>query len=207
MASVAPSVKERFWAKVDQSGGESACWPWTGSVIASNGYGQMMIRFTDGTRRNYGAHRLAAAWAAGDEVPTTGLQTDHLCHDPLECNLGKNCPHRRCCNPAHLEIVTPGENNARSGSPSALNAVKTECPKGHPYDEVNTYVDSQGRRSCKPCMRQAHRDWVARGGQRKSKPKTLCPSCNAERSGNGFRNGVCASCDRRNKQQAAKAQG
>jgi hypothetical protein len=27
----------------------------------------------------------------------------------------------------------------------------TECKRGHPYDDENTYVDPQGRRQCRAC--------------------------------------------------------
>jgi hypothetical protein len=50
-------------------------------------------------------------------------------------------------------LVTHKENNARSNSPSALNARKTHCPAGHLYDEANTYVDRDGRRHCRTCGR------------------------------------------------------
>jgi len=32
------------------------------------------------------------------------------------------------------------------------HAVKTHCPKGHPYDSVNTFMDS-GSRKCRACKR------------------------------------------------------
>jgi NUMOD4 motif/HNH endonuclease len=31
---------------------------------------------------------------------------------------------------------------------------KTHCPKGHPYDEENTYIRAGGRRGCKACSRE-----------------------------------------------------
>ena len=35
------------------------------------------------------------------------------------------------------------------------NADKTHCPKGHPYDDENTYVNpNTGSRSCKTCKRE-----------------------------------------------------
>jgi hypothetical protein len=38
----------------------------------------------------------------------------------------------------------------------------THCPKGHPYDEENTYVDKRGKRNCRECVRQAGRARRAR---------------------------------------------
>lgn len=34
-----------------------------------------------------------------------------------------------------------------------LPQLKTECPKGHPYDDANTYVDPKGARRCRACAR------------------------------------------------------
>jgi hypothetical protein len=59
-------------------------------------------------------------------------------------------------NPAHLEAVEAVENAHRSG-----HAVKTHCPAGHPYDEVNTYQRPQGR-ICRECTREAGRRYKAR---------------------------------------------
>ncbi|MFJ4107914.1 NUMOD4 motif-containing HNH endonuclease [Oerskovia enterophila] len=33
------------------------------------------------------------------------------------------------------------------------NAIKTHCPRSHPYDSVNTYIDSKGKRRCRACWR------------------------------------------------------
>lgn len=38
------------------------------------------------------------------------------------------------------------------------NAEKTHCPKGHPYDEENTYLIPGGGRGCKECGREATRE-------------------------------------------------
>jgi hypothetical protein len=35
------SVGQRFWAKVDKSGGDDACWPWMGST--RSGYGKFKL--------------------------------------------------------------------------------------------------------------------------------------------------------------------
>jgi len=31
------------------------------------------------------------------------------------------------------------------------NTLKTHCPKGHPYDEANTYINKSGGRECREC--------------------------------------------------------
>ena len=37
------------------------------------------------------------------------------------------------------------------------NKAKSHCPKGHAYDEVNTWRDKLGRRYCRTCDRDKHR--------------------------------------------------
>lgn len=92
------------------------------------------------------AHRYAYELLVGP-IPE-GLHIDHLCRVRL------------CVNPAHLEAVTCHENNRRSTSPTAVNAKKTHCPRGHEYTEENTYfAPPDGRRMCKPCARAATKRW------------------------------------------------
>ena len=129
----------RFWAKVER-GASYACWPWTGAL--RNGYGQVTITRDDGRRTRY-AHRVAYEFANG-EIPA-GMEIDHLCRNP------------RCVNPRHLEVVTSRENVLRGTGPSARNARKTECKRGHPFDEANTYYRSNGSRYCRECARGKRR--------------------------------------------------
>jgi hypothetical protein len=72
----------RFWKKVDRASGESACWPWTGSVNKS-GYGQINIEGSV-----YKCHRVALN--LNEPAPSEDL---YACH---------TCDNSRCCNPAHL---------------------------------------------------------------------------------------------------------
>lgn len=83
-------LTERFWSKVQKSDG---CWAWT-AATNEKGYGM----FWNGERA-VRAHRFAFEAQHG-EIPD-GLQIDHLCRNPA------------CCNPNHLEAVTPQENTRR----------------------------------------------------------------------------------------------
>jgi hypothetical protein len=123
----------RFLARIDRT---ESCWLWTGTK-GSAGYGQMYLSWA---RRPVLAHRLAYLLFVGPV--DDGLQLDHLCRV------------RHCVNPDHLEPVTQQE-NIRRGDGGIRNRVKTHCPKGHPYDEVNTRWCRRGNgkafRMCRAC--------------------------------------------------------
>jgi len=144
----------RFYSKVNKQ--PEGCWFWTGSSVSS-GYGL----FWDGTYRKEWqpkmvlVHRWAYEQLVGP-IPA-GLHIDHTCHNTdSNCSGGIGCRHRRCVNPAHLEPVTRAENVRRGQSGEYLRN-RTHCPKGHPYDEVNTYVRPSGARGCRECSRERDR--------------------------------------------------
>lgn len=128
------------------------CWEWTGERSIT-GYG----RVTVGSRKHT-VHRLVYELLI---KPVPGLQLDHLCHTrDLSCKGGIDCPHRLCCNPDHLEPVTPRENWKRGRSPSALNARRETCKHGHPFDRFT----SEGYRRCGTCANERSRRWRAKKG-------------------------------------------
>ena len=132
------------------------CWPWTGRR-ATNGYG-IAVR---PMQRDVGtsAHRLVWEILNGP-VPDT-WHVDHLCHDAVDCDPGV-CDHRACVNPTHLKAVPAAVNVLRGAGPSALNSVKIECKRGHPFDDENTYVRA-GKRACRECHRMHDRKRAANG--------------------------------------------
>lgn len=130
--NVADVNESLFWAKVDRTGGDDACWPWLAS-LNNSGYGHFKVK-----SKIPGAHRVSYTLLVGD-IPQ-GLQLDHL------------CKNRKCVNPAHLEPVTQRENTLRGESFSAVCARKTICPQGHPYDDSNTSY-YKGSRCCRECAR------------------------------------------------------
>lgn len=127
------TVEERFWRRVAKT--EDGCWEWLGGCD-KDGYGQMSVR-RNGKQKCYRAHHLAYSFSR-TPIPA-GAQLDHLCKNP------------RCVRPEHLEVVAPSENNARSSSPSALNAKKTHCVHGHEFSASNTRIDKHGHRRCRIC--------------------------------------------------------
>lgn len=128
--------------KVDD---ETGCWEWQG-YVTPNGYGAMVLgsRVDNSVRREF-THRVAWTELVGP-IPD-GLHIDHLCRNTI------------CCNPGHLEPVTPRINALRSESPAALNARKAACVEGHPFDAENTYVNpTTGGRRCRTCQRDYERE-------------------------------------------------
>lgn len=84
-------ITENYFAsRVDKSGGEDACWLWTGKRLKS-GYG----RITWHGHQVY-SHRLAYQLAYGDFD-----QLLEVCH---------SCDTPSCCNPKHLFLGTHQEN-------------------------------------------------------------------------------------------------
>ncbi len=80
-------------------------------------------------------------------------------HGPIasELHVDHLCRNRACGNPAHMELVSPGENVLRGEGPTAINARKTHCIHGHEYTPENTYHRREGWRGCRTCRREAKR--------------------------------------------------
>ncbi|MEV7011783.1 HNH endonuclease signature motif containing protein [Streptosporangium sp. NPDC051022] len=109
------------------------CWLWTGDTN-DQGYGYIIIGGKKISVARYVYER------AHGPLPD-GYEPDHMCHDPSVCPPGPACPHRTCCNIAHLEGVTHRENVLRSGAPTAINAAKETCIHGHPLTFAPVVVD------------------------------------------------------------------
>lgn len=120
---------------------ESGCWEWCG-CLSTSGYGQF---------NKTAVHRYTYAFFRGP-LPK-GKQMDHLCRN------------RRCCNPWHVEPVTPLLNNLRGVTArleeqgklppgSFLEEAKkrlTHCKNGHRFTKQNLRVTPGGKRICRKC--------------------------------------------------------
>jgi hypothetical protein len=137
---LAAEIADTFWSRLDKSGGPTACWPWTGAVDLSNGYGQLNWKAIGGRRRT---HVVAWEIANNQEVPKDEagrkLDVDHLCHNrDTSCAGGKTCKHRLCCNPLHLEPKTTGLNKDSADYPRKRGIFREQCRFGHAFTEENT---------------------------------------------------------------------
>lgn len=130
------SVEDRFWKRVDKN---QDCWVWKGAITPF-GYGNWTWK-ERGKLMTDSAHHFAFV-LSGRKIPD-GFHLDHLCRN------------RKCCNPDHLEPVTPRENTLRGIGPSAENARKTHCKRGHEFSFSNTRL-RQGKyglqRVCRKCQ-------------------------------------------------------
>lgn len=116
------------------------CHIFTGSKN-KDGYGSVRI----GTKTT-GVHIYV--WVQKNGPVPKGLEIDHICRV------------RPCCNADHLRAVTHQFNSTQNvvGSAPQLQAAKTHCPQGHPYDSANTArASKKGGRSCRQCKRDEGR--------------------------------------------------
>lgn len=106
-----------------------------------------------------------------EKIPV-GLVIDHLCRN------------KKCVNPKHLEVVTNRENVLRGIGLTAMNAKKTNCPKGHSLSGSNLYTHN-GIRYCRKCVAVRRSEYELKYPERKKetyrkwylKSKKPCPSC------------------------------
>lgn len=138
-----PNIRkaEELWQRKQALG---KCWEWWGSKN-SKGYGKTAL----GKYRRMYAHRLMMVkWYGMD--PDDTHQVLHRCDNPS------------CVNPKHLYLGTNQENQQDSVNKKRhVNARKSSCKRGHPFDEGNTmwrvrnYGPRKGRRfrQCITCTR------------------------------------------------------
>lgn len=131
MDSVAYSVSKRFWDKVNILTPEE-CWEWQGS-LRGDSYGQVYAN-----KKHRAVHRFSFFLA-------------NYYYPPV---VRHKCDNRICVNPHHLEGGTQTENMKDVVDRGRhFYANKTHCPRGHEYDEPNTYHKPNGSRECRACRK------------------------------------------------------
>jgi hypothetical protein len=118
----------------EDRGFTTKCWIWQGGTDGpGQGYG---VAWDSERGKNQMAHRLFWEKANG-QIPK-GLVLDHL------------CSVRRCVNPAHLELVTPGENNRRMWARRKAN-------RGRALDLLDEALDAATRDGMVSRIKEAQR--------------------------------------------------
>lgn len=134
------------------------CLEWQG---AKDQYGYGLINL-NGTRR---VHRVM--WILHHGSIPSGMYICHSCDNPA------------CANIEHLFLGTPKDNALDMVTKErSWNQKKTHCPKGHPYNEENTYFSKQPYRGtwgrcCKICLKERNR--AKRNQIQKQSPKASPP--------------------------------
>lgn len=136
MAKTGPKPKSPLERVLSHVVYDHGCWTLT-RLLTTHGYGHVF----DG-KRQLMTHRVVYEALVGP-IPD-GYFADHLCRNPA------------CQNPLHIEPVPPSVNSLRGNAGAHLKS-RTHCPKGHPYDEKNTYALG-GRRYCRECGRVSARE-------------------------------------------------
>lgn len=133
-AAVRMTALERFVGKTAVS---DTCWNWTGATNSA-GYGVFWLH-----GKNAYAHRVSFV-LRGITIPQN--------HD-----VDHKCRNRKCVNPEHLRIVTHRVNSIENSiGPTAINAAKTHCHRGHELVAGNVKIyhgKNYTSRSCRKCLR------------------------------------------------------
>jgi len=129
-------MEQRFWSKVDKSGGPDACWPWT-RKRTHDGYGVFALR----NGKQHPAHRIA--WE---------LTNGEILHGLLACH---HCDNRLCCNPVHLFLGTVRDNALDASRKGRLSCGDRHWSRLHP--ERLARGDRSGARLHPECRARGER--------------------------------------------------
>lgn len=135
IVNLSPKEHKRLFDKIIVDT-KTNCWNWIGGKD-QQGYGQGFYN-----HKRERVHRIIYAFFKGKIPRGKTMQLDHLCRNVS------------CCNPEHLELVTPKINGLRGVGIQAINAKKINCKYGHPYPK---YKMNKPRHYCKICDSIRHK--------------------------------------------------
>ncbi len=145
------TLEEYFWARVKKT---ATCWLWTGRTMHF-GYGVIQLYQR---APHISSHR--ASWMIHHGSIPNGLWVLHKCDVPA------------CVNPDHLFLGTHADNMKDAQRKGRLSVPgkgwlgkRTHCPRGHEFNEKNTYVYRTGKkvvRLCRPCRKENQRQYMER---------------------------------------------
>jgi hypothetical protein len=147
----------RTWVVV---GKDDECWPSINNVGKAHGY-SIVSQEVFGEQKQIPAHRIM--WELFNGPIEEGMVIDHMCHNEAyadgTCDGGV-CLHRRCVNPAHLQMVTMAENTRLGkGGPNSIRGV---C-RNQLHDWIpENIIEKDNRRWCKLCYAVSRRERTKR---------------------------------------------
>ncbi len=130
------AVMIRLWNSVIED--ENGCWVWQGH---KNHHGYGTFSYKNENRLAYNISYIIFR-----KKPITPGKVLH-----------HNCRNRACINPYHLVEVTKKFNALEGIGPTAINARKTHCIRGHSLAEDKIYRKKGNGRVCKICHYQSSR--------------------------------------------------
>ena len=140
------------------------CLIWQGYIHPARGYGNSTYR-----GKHVPTHRQVYQLMHGVKLG----RWEFVCH---------SCDVRLCINPEHLWVGSPDDNNQDMVQKRRTKKYTiVACPKGHPFDQENTYTDKRGWRACRACARirnnaryARNRDqWLVRQRDRRAKKRSV----------------------------------
>lgn len=137
-------IWDRIWERIDYDDDDPGrCWEWQGRTDPK-GYGKL---FFIRPGRSMLAHRYVYQEIHGP-IPK-GQQVRHTCDNPP------------CCNPAHLVLGTPADNQndmrERGRSRAKHWGQGGVCVNGHPWEGNEYFYPNQRKRICRACKSDEQR--------------------------------------------------
>lgn len=173
----------------------NGCWLWSGPIAGKRG-----ATYIRGTLKNAYIHRLIyqdLIYPLSEENDVHHLCGNELCFNPSHLTQVTKQHHQRLTTQSLRKEFCPNghrmtpENSGKArqclacvrarnwirrrqtGEPVLPpSALRTHCPKGHPYDESNTRWDKYGHRVCRECSRKSsYAAWKKRRNPTACAPK------------------------------------